>query len=420
MKVVLVNKSDSTGGAAVVTFRLMCALRDAGVDARMLVAEKLSDSGFVQQAASATRLKYTFLKERLAIFLRNGLDRSSLFKIDTCSEGVAICRHPWVRTADIICLNWVNQGLLSLEGIREIARLGKPLVWTMHDMWNMTGICHHAAECEGYIAPGQCGFCPLLGSRASASDLSRSTLLRKKVLYADAGIRFVAVSSWLAEKARMSTLLSGQKIEVIPNAFPLDSSVAGRRTPDGRCELVFGAARLDDPIKGWPILARSLEALKNKHPEIAAVCRLTTFGNIRDESLFARIPIPHRHLGKVSPERIPEIYSHADIVLSSSLYETLPGTLVEGQAYGCVPVAFLRGGQADIIDHESTGFLVEWSDDESRRAKNFADGIAWAAGAIAADPDLRRRMQASVRDKFAAQSVARKYIGLFENILSEK
>ena len=37
MKVVIVNKSDSTGGAAVVSYRLMEALCDAGVDARMHV-----------------------------------------------------------------------------------------------------------------------------------------------------------------------------------------------------------------------------------------------------------------------------------------------------------------------------------------------------------------------------------------------
>ncbi len=50
LKVVIINKSDSTGGAAVVSFRLMNALRTAGVDARMLVAEKLTDSPFVEAA----------------------------------------------------------------------------------------------------------------------------------------------------------------------------------------------------------------------------------------------------------------------------------------------------------------------------------------------------------------------------------
>lgn len=40
MRITLINKSDSTGGAAVVSLRLVNALRDAGIDARMLVTEK--------------------------------------------------------------------------------------------------------------------------------------------------------------------------------------------------------------------------------------------------------------------------------------------------------------------------------------------------------------------------------------------
>ena len=47
MKVVLVNKSDSKGGAAVVSLRLMHALVDAGVDARMLVIDKQSADNLV-------------------------------------------------------------------------------------------------------------------------------------------------------------------------------------------------------------------------------------------------------------------------------------------------------------------------------------------------------------------------------------
>ena len=39
-KVVLVNHSDTLGGAAIVTFRLMQALRQIGVDARMVVLRK--------------------------------------------------------------------------------------------------------------------------------------------------------------------------------------------------------------------------------------------------------------------------------------------------------------------------------------------------------------------------------------------
>ena len=71
MKIVIINRSDHTGGAAVVSFRLMNALRDAGADARMLVVEKLSDSPYVEICAPADKARIPFLKERLKIFANN-------------------------------------------------------------------------------------------------------------------------------------------------------------------------------------------------------------------------------------------------------------------------------------------------------------------------------------------------------------
>ena len=49
MKVVLVNHSDSLGGASVVTYRLMEALIAQGVDARMLVVKKSTGSPYVAE-----------------------------------------------------------------------------------------------------------------------------------------------------------------------------------------------------------------------------------------------------------------------------------------------------------------------------------------------------------------------------------
>ena len=204
MKVAIINKSDSTGGAAIVSFRLADALRNGGTDARMLVVEKLSDARFVDLAASKRRIQIPFLAERLGIFLRNGLSRDTLFKIDTASAGLPLHRHPDVKSADVVCLNWINQGMLSLREIGKIMEMGKPVVWTMHDMWNFTGVCHHAGECPGYLS--RCADCPLLARKWAVKSLAMSTWERKHKLYSGAGkIHFVAVSNWLAYRARKSS-----------------------------------------------------------------------------------------------------------------------------------------------------------------------------------------------------------------------
>lgn len=418
MNVVIINKSDSTGGAAVVTFRLLNALRHAGINASMLVTEKKTDSPYVELAAAPLRSKVSFLTERLKIFMTKGVTRANLFKIDTASDGLPLHRHPLVRNADVICLNWVNQGMLSLSGLKKLLQTGKPIVWTMHDMWCFTGICHHAGECRRFEE--SCGNCPMLLKGASVHDISYKTLRTKQQAY-DSGkrpIHFVAVSNWLANLAHKSHLLGKQPLSVIPNAFPAAAFEPGiSHIPGQPFRILFGAARLDDPIKGFPILAEATRILSEKYPEEAAGMELVTFGNIRNPELLKDIRISHRHLGRIDGEEaIRELYRGANAVVSTSLYETLPGTLVEGQAYGCIPVAFNRGGQSDIIDHLSTGYLADWSDHIDKAAHHIAEGIIWAMSQN--KEMIGKRMYESAKARFDERVIAGRYISLFERLIS--
>ena len=419
MKVVIINRSDDTGGAAVVSRRLMDALRDRGVDAKMLVCEKRTFSPFIHLTASPRRIRQAFLAERLKIFMANGFDRSTLFRIDTASDGLPLHRHPLVREADVICLGWVNQGMLSIKGIRKIVELGKPVVWTMHDMWCMTGICHYSLACNRYAR--LCGDCPLMGVKAAPDDLSYKIHTSKSNLYALRGIHFIAVSNWLASCGRRSSLLRNQPLSVIHNPFPLpETPVRHGKAPstDTGISLLFGAARLDDPIKGLDILHRSLGILTQSRPELKDRLSLTLFGTVKNPSALVGFPVRIQNLGRLAgADELAEAYSRSDILLAPSRFENLPGTLVEAQAYGAVPVAFLRGGQADIITDGETGVLAEFvENDMEATAGNFADAISRAI-ALLSDAGIKNRMRKSVEQKFAASVIAGKYIDLFNSLL---
>lgn len=413
MRIVIINKSDSTGGAAVVSRRLMEALRRQGEDARMLVAEKLTDSPYVEQAAEGLRLKYPFLKERLSIFIENGFNRDTLFKIDTGADGLPLWRHPLVKGADAILLNWVNQGFLSLEGVAKIAALGKPVLWTMHDMWNMTGICHHAGECRYYRE--ECGNCHLLVRNRGRNDLSHRIWKQKHDIL-PRGICYVAVSSWLADKARESRLLKDERVEVIPNAFPLKMSERTGRLRTGKIRMLFGAARVDDPIKGLPVLIEMTRILVDKYPELAANLEIVTFGGVKNPEALSGMALPHHHLGMLhGEETVRKVYEEGDILISASSYETLPGTLVEAQAYGCIPVSFNQGGQRDIAEHLQTGYIAPYSMDGATSALRLAEGVAWAVEIIS-DKKRHREiielMRENVKCRFSAENVAEAYLRL--------
>lgn len=414
LKVAFLCHSDNLGGASVVTRRLMHALREQGVDARMIVFNKLSEDPSVLPTVSRFQRGVTFMLERMRIAMANGFSRANLFKVSIANTGHNLHSHPFVQEADVIVLTWINQGMISLKEVRRLSQLGKPIVWIMHDMWNLTGICHHAMECKRYEM--KCGCCPLLHSD-SPTDLSNKVWRRKKALYDDVPITFVAVSNWLAECARKSSLLRNRDVRVIPNAFPIESfstqsSLMLSQIPDGANVILFGAARLDDPIKGLGYAISALNNIFDNNPEIARSSVALFFGSIRDKSVFDRLRFPYQHLGTINDGRIlRELYARADVVLSTSLYETLPGTLIEGQAAGCLPVTFGRGGQADIVDHLETGYIAKYKD-----SADVAEGIKWA---LAKHAD-REQLHATVRERFASSAVAQRFVDLFNELLAKK
>ena len=410
MRVVIINRSDALGGAAIASMRLCHALRDAGADARMLVLDRRTDEDFVQAVGASWGNRYRFLAERLGIYLRNGLRRDTLFRIDTATHGVDLSRHPWVQDADVVVLGWVNQAMQSLDGVARLAALGKPLVWVMHDMWNCMGVCHHAEECEGLF--GQCEQCPLL---PSGSRLAQRTWQRKQELYKGSNIHFVAVSNWLRQECQSSSLMRDSDISVTPNAIDvaqfnpdfMDDNPWG--VEQGKVVMAMGAARLDDPIKGFDRLVSSLQWLADNRSEAASRIHLVLYGGIRDTSLLESIPVPYTHLGYVKD--VQSVYRRAHVVLSSSTRETLPTTLVEGMACGCTVVTTGAGGQADIVDHLKTGYVTD-----SLAPEALAHGIEWALDNCCD----RQTQHDTMAAKFDMKVIANRHLELYHRLIANK
>jgi len=376
MKIAILSTTSSTGGAAIACARLAEALAELNHDVSLI---------------TRSNSRMPFLAERLQIFAGNGLCRKDLFRVSTASFGERISGHPDVMAADLVILGWVNQGFLSLE---EIGRIKKPMIWVMHDMWNLTGICHYSMGCERYV--GECGNCQFIhGCMRGDNDLSHRVWRKKKQLYAGAGIKFVAVSKWLADCARASSLLGPQDVFTIPNPHKIDAYEA----PAMRENMVaFGAARLDVPIKGLDIAIEAFNILYNK----GVRCKVELFGELRNREILSRLKMEHIWHGLISDQAdIRRIYSRAKVVINPSRLENLPNTLIEGLASGAIPVGFGHDGRADIIRHKETGYLAEFPD-----IADFASGIEWGLNAAVSPAELH----ADAKAKFDASRVAKQYL----------
>lgn len=415
MRVLIVNTSDRSGGAAVAANRLMMALNNHGVKVKMLVRDKISDSLTIVALPKSPLLHWNFLWERFVIYCRLHFSRKHLFEIDLANTGSDITRLPEFQEADVIHLHWINQGMLSLGTIRKILRSGKPVVWTMHDIWPATGLCHVTLGCRYFTSV--CHQCRLLPGGGSDNDLSTSVWRKKKRMLDGESIFFVACSRWLAGEAKASGLLKGQKITSIPNPIdthvykPGDRMEARRRLglKEDRQYILFASQRATNENKGMDYL---IEACRQLH-DLPQVTVLILGGHA--EEVAPQLSLDAVPLGYVNDERrIVEIYQAADVFVLPSLSENLPNTIMEAMACGLPCVGFCVGGIPEEIDHKRNGYVAEY-----RNACDLANGIRWVLTSAKSD-ELSRDCVRKVTQNYSQQSVALRYIDVYEQAMALK
>lgn len=420
MRVLIVNTSEKTGGAAVAANRLMDALNNNGVKARMLVRDKLSEDITVVSLPRSPLLQWRFLWERWCLFWHLHFSKQHLWEIDMANVGSDITKLREFQEADVIHLSWINQGMLSLKNIRKIMKSGKPIVWTMHDLWAATGICHYARGCNRYGS--SCGNCPLLPHKGSKHDLSAKIFKRKKSLYQDANIYFVSCSKWLERQAKQSALFVGQRITNIPNPIdvhvfcPQDKTEARLRVglPVDKRLILFVSQKVTDERKGMNYFVEAIERLLKVHPDVKDNTAIAILGG-HSEEMAIHLPLPTYSLGYVSNEKkIVNIYNSVDVFVLPSLEDNLPNTIMEALACGVPSVGFKVGGIPEMIEHQKNGYVANYRD-----VDDLANGIHWVLDEADHD-ELKLACLHKVSHNYSQHAVALKYIEIYNEVMAYK
>ena len=111
MRVLIVNTSEKTGGAAVAANRLLDALNNNGVKAKMLVRDKETSDITVIGLGNNLRRQLAFLWERWCIYTHLHFRRTNLFQIDIANAGNDITKLREFKEPDVVHLHWINQGM---------------------------------------------------------------------------------------------------------------------------------------------------------------------------------------------------------------------------------------------------------------------------------------------------------------------
>ena len=405
MNVLLLNTYPH-GGAGIACQRLQIALKESEVEVSLLTMDQVPG-------------KWPFYAERLS-FLPYERDKSVRFSFSLANFGHNICKHPAVQKADILHLHWINQGFLSLRNIQQLSQLGKPIVWTLHDMWAFTGGCHYSGACRQFLQ--ECGQCPYLW-KPGPKDLSHRIWKRKQAQF-PTDIQFVTCSEWLAQTARQSGLLKKYLIVSIPN--PIDTQLFAPTTVQEQAAykkehqigteaflLLFVAMNVREERKGFKYLKEALELLKDRSPEIPI--ELIVLGRASAEDLEA-LPYPSHLLGMIKDKQeLAAAYSVADAFVIPSLEDNLPNTVMESLSCGTPVVGFETGGIPEMVDHLLNGFIAP-----QRNSAALAEGINWL---FSLEPAAKEQLRQTARDKVEKQyshsTIAEQYISLYQSLMAK-
>lgn len=410
MKSLILSSTDVEGGAARAAYRVHRGLISMGIESQMLVRGKFSaDRTVMAEKSIITKLG----PPANSIPLRRYPKRDRLLFSPQWFPD-AIAGKVAKINPDVVNLHWVCNGFIQIE---TLAKLNKPLVWTLQDMWPFTGGCHYSEGCDRY--QNSCGQCPQLKSSRDR-DLSRQVWERKFKAWKNINLTIVTPSSWMADCVSSSSLFGQRRVEVIPFCLdtkiyrPIESQIARNllNLPQDKQLVLFGAiAATADPRKGFNLLLPALQKLSQSGWQNQL--ELVVFGSAEPENPVD-LGFKANYLGSFSDDiALALVYSAADVMIVPSLQESFGQTASEALACGTPVVAFNATGLKDIVDHQVNGYLVKPYEIEDLR-----EGIKWVLN----DSDRLKKLKENARKKaekaFTLEQQAQQYISLYNQIIT--
>jgi putative colanic acid biosynthesis glycosyltransferase len=248
-----------------------------------------------------------------------------------------------LNDTDLVHLHAIHSHFLPYRWfLAELRRSAKPIVWTMHDSWAVTGRCAIPGTCTRWDAG--CGTCPSHRAYPSAFlDLTGREAVgkRKAIRSLEGQLLMVSCSRWMAD--RVSRAFPHVQLEVITNGVDPEFELAADRmepksiSDHGRAHLLVVGADLSDPVKqDLKMLAQLAErndvtiSLVGSHPP-SLRRSIQVHGHVRDRT------------------RLAELYSDADALLFTSRVDNFPLSVAEALRTGTPALCLDSPGTREVL-----------------------------------------------------------------------
>ena len=248
---------------------------------------------------------------------------------------------------DIIHIHNLHGYYVNVEMLfKFLKEFNKPVVWTLHDCWPITGYCPTAdyVNCKKYEI--KCENCP----RGFAYPFSLfkqnldSDYKKKKQLFNDIDNLYLVTPSNFMKSVFERSFLKEKDIRVINNGIDLSNFKPSKEK--NKNFSILAVSNVWNEYKGTNDLIKMLPLL-DKDINVTIVGKNSNqFNNCNSISYTNNL------------QELIDLYSSSHILINPTLDDNFPTVNIESLACGTPIVTYKTGGSPEIID-EKTGIVIE-------------------------------------------------------------
>ena len=252
---------------------------------------------------------------------------------------------------------------------------------------------------------------------------SRSAFFRFiERLLAKITTRVIAISDNVKQDLMLYHIAPPEKIAVVPLGLDLDQFLTvARPTGRFRAELGIGPAKNLVGIVGRVVGVKNLELAVEAAEIVVRRLPNTHFAVVGDgdeRETIQRSVAAHGLQGHFSfvgwRQDLSDIYSDCNVALNTSLNEGTPVALIEAMAAALPTVATNVGGTANVVVHDTTGFLCPSGDAEA-----IAESLIRLLSHDRLAREMGERGRERVRNRFSKERLVEDLDQLYTTLLNQ-
>jgi len=400
MNILQVSTFEKTGGAAMVAYKLHHEFKK-NHKSKLLVGVKSSND--------RDTIEFPF-------FIRKIRKQMRIFEKHTGFQYFFDPSYFWFLKKsnyskyDIINLHNIHGDYFNIYTLLKILK-HKKVIWTLHDMWTMTGHCAYSYGCKNW--KNECDVCPHLDYYSPLKkDRAHYLFQLKKKILNNPNLYLITPSDWLKNLVEKS-MQPKNNISLIYNGVdhnlfkPRDKQTIRNKLgiSNKKKVILFNTMGRKNPQKGFSYLINALKKIKDKTNVSLLI--------VGDNGRFKLDGFETINAGLIDSERkIAEYYACADILLYPSIQDNCPLVVLEAMSCGLPVVTFNTGGIPELVQHKKTGYIAKY--------KNV-DDLTKGINLLLKNPGLRKKYGVQSRrriiEKFTLKKQVQNYLRLYHKLL---